>query len=77
MDCYAFKVSAIENTQDHKCELNISGVGLLTKFSEKGRSEVVLDYDSNTGLLTSRVDSMSGVSICILLHTTNVDKSLK
>lgn len=56
------QVSAIENTQDHKCDLNISGVGFLTKFSEKGRSDVVLDYDSNTGLLTSRSDSMSGVS---------------
>ncbi|KAG8307286.1 hypothetical protein J6590_024932 [Homalodisca vitripennis] len=57
---YSNVVSAIENTQDHKCELNISGVGFLTKFSEKGRSEVVLDYDSNTGLLTSRADLMAG-----------------
>ncbi|XP_075213771.1 teneurin-a transmembrane protein [Lycorma delicatula] len=57
---YSNLVSAIENTQDHKCDLNISGVGFLTKFSEKGRSEVVLDYDSNTGLLTSRSDSMPG-----------------
>ncbi|XP_073995971.1 teneurin-a transmembrane protein isoform X3 [Rhodnius prolixus] len=54
---YSNVVSAIENTQDHKSELNISGLGFLTKFVEKGRSEIVLDYDPTTGLLTSRSDS--------------------
>ncbi|BES99420.1 EGF-like domain [Nesidiocoris tenuis] len=54
---YSNVVSAIENTQDHKSELNISGVGFLTKFVEKGRSEIVLDYDPATGLLTSRADT--------------------
>lgn len=51
---YSNAVSSIENTQDHKSELKISGVGYLVKLSEKGRSEVELDYDMNTGLLTSR-----------------------
>lgn len=55
---YSNVVSSIENTQDHKSELKISGVGYLVKLSEKGRSEIELDYDMNTGLLTSR----SGVS---------------
>ncbi|XP_014290946.3 teneurin-a isoform X3 [Halyomorpha halys] len=54
---YSNVVSAIENTQDHKSELNISGIGFLTKFVEKGRSEIVLDYDPTSGLLTSRSDS--------------------
>lgn len=54
-------MSAIENTQDHKSELNISGLGFLTKFVEKGRSEIVLDYDPTTGLLTSRSDSSASV----------------
>lgn len=57
-----FKVSAIENTQDHKSELNISGIGFLTKFVEKGRSEIVLDYDAASGLLTSRSDFSVAVS---------------
>lgn len=56
---YSNVVSSIENTQDHKSELKISGVGFLVKLSERGRSEIALDYDSATGLLTSR----SGVSI--------------
>lgn len=47
-------MSSIENTQDHKSELKISGVGYLVKLTEKGRSEIELDYDTNTGLLTSR-----------------------
>ncbi|XP_051159641.1 teneurin-a isoform X4 [Leptopilina boulardi] len=51
---YSNVVSSIENTQDHKSELKISGVGFLVKLSEKGRSEITLDYDSATGLLTSR-----------------------
>lgn len=64
---YSNVVSSIENTQDHKSELKISGVGYLVKLSEKGKSEIELDYDTNTGLLTSR----SGVSICI---TTSISK---
>lgn len=55
---YSNAVSSIENTQDHKSELKISGVGYLVKLTEKGRSEIELDYDMNSGLLTSR----SGVS---------------
>nr|CAH7727154.1 unnamed protein product [Callosobruchus chinensis] len=51
---YSNAVSSIENTQDHKSELKISGVGYLVKLSEKGRSDVELDYDMNTGLLASR-----------------------
>lgn len=34
--------------------MKISGIGYLVKLTEKGRSEIELDYDSNTGLLTSR-----------------------
>lgn len=55
---YSNVVSSIENTQDHKLELKISGIGYLTKISEKGTSEIELDYDANSGLLNSR----SGVS---------------
>ncbi|KAJ8912649.1 hypothetical protein NQ315_012725 [Exocentrus adspersus] len=51
---YNNAVSSIENTQDHKSELKMSGVGYLVKLSEKGRLEIELDYDMNTGLLTSR-----------------------
>ncbi|XP_016839726.1 teneurin-a isoform X5 [Nasonia vitripennis] len=51
---YSNAVSSIENTQDHKSELKISGVGFLEKLSEKGRAEITLGYDSDTGLLTSR-----------------------
>ncbi|XP_044012987.1 teneurin-a isoform X1 [Aphidius gifuensis] len=51
---YSGVVSSIENTQDHKSDLKISGVGFLVKLSEKGRSEIALDYDSSSGLLTSR-----------------------
>ncbi|KAG5879649.1 hypothetical protein JTB14_012096 [Gonioctena quinquepunctata] len=51
---YSNAVSSIENTQDHKSELKISGVGYLIKLSEKGRSDIDLDYDMNTGLLLSR-----------------------
>ncbi|XP_046747873.1 teneurin-a isoform X4 [Diprion similis] len=51
---YSNVVSSIENTQDHKSELKISGVGFLVKLSERGRSEIALDYDSSSGLLTSR-----------------------
>ncbi|XP_060532128.1 teneurin-a isoform X2 [Cylas formicarius] len=51
---YSNAVSSIENTQDHKSELKISGVGYLVKLTEKGKSEIELDYDMNTGLLTSR-----------------------
>lgn len=51
---YSNLVSSIENTQDHKSELKMSGVGFLTKLTEKGRSEIELDYDSNSGLLNSK-----------------------
>lgn len=54
---YSNVVSTIENTQDHKSDLKISGIGFLEKFSEPGRSEIDLHYDSNTGLLTSRADA--------------------
>uniref|UniRef100_A0A8D8XG00 Tenascin-like protein n=1 Tax=Cacopsylla melanoneura TaxID=428564 RepID=A0A8D8XG00_9HEMI len=57
---YSNVVSAIENTQDHKSELNISGVGLLTRFVEKGKTEIELNYHANTGLLSSRYDSTIG-----------------
>jgi hypothetical protein len=60
---YSNAVSSIENTQDHKSELKISGVGFLERLSEKGRAEITLGYDSDTGLLTSR----SGVSIIFVL----------
>ncbi|XP_017766143.1 PREDICTED: teneurin-a [Eufriesea mexicana] len=51
---YSSVVSSIENTQDHKSELNISAVGFLEKLSERGRAEIALAYDGSTGLLTSR-----------------------
>ncbi|XP_074032255.1 teneurin-a transmembrane protein isoform X2 [Leptinotarsa decemlineata] len=51
---YSNAVSSIENTQDHKSELKINGVGYLVKLSEKGRADIDLDYDMNTGLLLSR-----------------------
>lgn len=51
---YSSVVSSIENTQDYKSELKISGVGFLEKLTEKGREEITLNYDSTTGLLTSR-----------------------
>ncbi|XP_037027391.1 teneurin-a isoform X8 [Bradysia coprophila] len=51
---YSNIVSSIENTQDHKSELKISGIGLLAKLTEKGKSEIELDYDSTSGLLNSR-----------------------
>ncbi|XP_065724228.2 teneurin-a isoform X2 [Drosophila suzukii] len=51
---YSNVVSSIENTQDHKSEIQINGIGIMTKLSEKGRQEIELDYDSNTGLLNSR-----------------------
>ncbi|XP_058794630.1 teneurin-a isoform X3 [Phymastichus coffea] len=51
---YSNAVSSIENTQDHKWELKISGVGFLERLSEKGRADVTLGYDIDTGLLTSR-----------------------
>ncbi|XP_063223573.1 teneurin-a [Bacillus rossius redtenbacheri] len=57
---YSNVVSTIENTQDHKSDLKISGVGSLVKFSEKGKTEIELDYDSSSGLLTSRSDSRGG-----------------
>ncbi|XP_031628947.1 teneurin-a isoform X5 [Contarinia nasturtii] len=50
---YSNIVSSIENTQDHKSELKISGIGLLSKLTEKGKSEYELDYDSTSGLLNS------------------------
>ncbi|XP_049862885.1 teneurin-a isoform X3 [Schistocerca gregaria] len=57
---YSNVVSTIENTQDHKSDLKISGVGFLVKFLEKGKTEIDLEYDSTTGLLTSRSDSRGG-----------------
>lgn len=51
---YSNIVSSIENTQDHKSELKISGIGLLAKLAEKGKTEIELDYDSATGLMNSR-----------------------
>lgn len=59
-------MSAIENSQDYKSELVISGAGNLVKFSEKGRSEITFNYDSSTGLLTSRADSTA--EVCILIN---------
>lgn len=53
-------MSTIENTQDHKSDLKISGVGFLVKFLEKGKTEIDLEYDSTSGLLTSRSDSKGG-----------------
>jgi len=61
------QVNTIENTQDGKSEIKISGVGFLEKFSEVGRSEIELDYDSNTGLLTSRADSNGGASVLSII----------
>lgn len=61
-------MSTIENTQDHKSDLKISGVGFLVKFSEKGTSEIELDYDSTTGLLISRADSRGGGVSSILQY---------
>lgn len=60
-------MSAIENSQDYKSELVISGSGNLVKFSEKGRSEITFNYDSSTGLLTSRSDST--VEVCKIILT--------
>lgn len=74
---FFFKVSAIENSQDYKSELVISGAGNLVKFSEKGRSEITFNYDSSTGLLTSRSDSTAEVRSVItkmlnlLMHITS------
>lgn len=51
---YSNIVSSIENTQDHKSELKISGIGLMVKLTEKGKSEIEIDYDSTSGLLNSR-----------------------
>jgi hypothetical protein len=64
---FSLQVSTIENTQDHKSDLKISGVGFLIKFSEKGKSEIELDYDSTTGLLISRADSRGG-GVSHILH---------
>ena len=61
---YSNVVSTIESTQDHKSDLRISGVGFLTKLQqEKGRSEIELDYDSITGLLTSKSDTKGNTFI--------------
>jgi len=54
----------------------ISGAGNLVKFSEKGRSEITFNYDSNTGLLTSRADSTAGVCIIIYQVNKTTSKSL-
>lgn len=59
-------MSAIENSQDYKSELVISGAGNLVKFSEKGRSEITFNYDSSSGLLTSRSDSTAEVRSLII-----------
>lgn len=34
--------------------MKISGIGLLVKLTEKGKSEIEMDYDSTSGLLNSR-----------------------
>jgi hypothetical protein len=61
---YSNVVSTIETTQDHKSDLRISGVGFLTKLQqEKARSEIELDYDSVTGLLTSKSDTKGNTFI--------------
>ncbi|KAF4518759.1 hypothetical protein B566_EDAN006163 [Ephemera danica] len=61
---YSNIVSTIETTQDHKSDLKISGVGFLTKLiHEKGRAEIDLDYDSITGLLTSKSDTKGNTFI--------------
>lgn len=66
---FVFKVSAIENSQDYKSELIISGAGNLVKFSEKGKSEITFNYDSSTGLLISRSDSTA--EVCIIVNNYN------
>ena len=66
---YSNAVSSIENTQDHKSDLKISGVGFLEKLSEKGRAEITLGYDSDTGLLTSR-SGVSALLIFLLFFTS-------
>lgn len=53
-------MSTIENAQDHKSDLKISGIGFLVKFSQKGKSEIDFEYDSISGLLSSRSDSTGG-----------------
>jgi len=76
---FSLQVSTIENTQDHKSDLKISGVGFLVKFSEKGKSEIELDYDSTTGLLISRADSRGGgvsYNLCLLSRNYNCWKCL-
>ncbi|KAK6619588.1 hypothetical protein RUM43_012345 [Polyplax serrata] len=57
---YSNIVSTIENAQDHKSDLKISGIGFLVKFSQKGKSEIDFEYDSISGLLSSRSDSTGG-----------------
>lgn len=69
-------MSTIENTQDHKSDLKISGVGFLVKFSEKGTSEIELDYDSTTGLLISRADSRGGGVSNIMHYRRNENESM-
>ncbi|XP_022172137.1 teneurin-a isoform X1 [Myzus persicae] len=69
---YSNVVSAIENSQDYKSELVISGAGNLVKFSEKGRSEITFNYDSSTGLLTSRSDSTAEQGGSLFIY--NYDK---
>ncbi|XP_050083154.1 teneurin-a isoform X2 [Anopheles aquasalis] len=59
---YSNVVSSIETGQDYKTELKISASGLLTKVAARsgggqGRKvEVLLDYESNSGLLISRTE---------------------
>lgn len=67
---YSNVVSSIENTQDHKSELRISNVGWLTKLTEKGKSEIEMDYDSATGLLNSR----SGNGETYMFHYNDIGR---
>lgn len=62
---YSNAVSSIENTQDHKSELKISGVGYLVKLTEKGQADIELDYDMNTGLLASR-SGVRYLTVCLI-----------
>ncbi|XP_059486301.1 teneurin-a isoform X2 [Neocloeon triangulifer] len=61
---YSNVVGTIESTQDHKSDLMITGVGFLTKLTqEEGRAEIDLEYDSTTGLLTSKTDTKGNAFI--------------
>lgn len=65
---YSNVVSSIENSQDYKAELTISGSGLLVKFSEKGKSDISLSYDTNTGLLLSHTGGDNVIKVRASSH---------